>query len=497
MSSEQSTAFVQGWDFVQTLGEGAYGEVKLAVNREADEAVAVKIIDLKKNGVNLESVRKEVIIHRMMTHENIIKFYGTRKESDKQYIFLQYASGGELFDRIEPDIGMPQSRAQFYFRQLLAGVEYLHNAGITHRDLKPENLLLDDADNLRISDFGLATVFRHKGHERKLDRCCGTVPYVAPEVLYKGRPYEAQPADLWSCGIILVTMLAGELPWDIPTASCREYNDWKDCKITQSPWTKIDNLALSLLRRLLIETVSRRAVIAWIKENQWYLKTFTAVKGLTSVVDSPFGANVFKRVCSGTDMSPPTTRPDIGPISFSQPENRHTDMISSSAPSPAGDLRHFCFSQPAHPDHMLLSSQYPGGTPGGSQTPMQRFVRRMTRFIVKTDADTTTRELKSVAEKLGYAWKKNSPGLITMTMVDRRKMNLIFKVSLIEMSANILLDFRLSKGDGIEFKRQFLKIKERLSPIISKMATISATSSSASSVATATKTAVKVNKSPE
>lgn len=105
--------------------------------------------------------------------------------------------------------------AQRYFKQILSGVEYLHGRGIAHRDLKPENILLDDNDNIKISDFGFATIFRYvrlisqiefnnwswhwfpnrlRGNERLLDKKCGTFAYVAPEVLY--RPYFAQPADM-------------------------------------------------------------------------------------------------------------------------------------------------------------------------------------------------------------------------------------------------------------------------------------------------------------
>jgi len=64
------------------------------------------------------------------------------------------------------------------------------------------------ADVLKISDFGLATVFRHEGRERQLDTCCGTVPYLAPEVIQK-KPYKAEPIDIWSIGIVLVALLAG------------------------------------------------------------------------------------------------------------------------------------------------------------------------------------------------------------------------------------------------------------------------------------------------
>ena len=64
------------------------------------------------------------------------------------------------------------------------------------------------SDHLKISDFGLSTVFRHLGKERKLSRKCGTPPYIAPEV-FAGLEYHAEPADVWSCGIVLVALLAG------------------------------------------------------------------------------------------------------------------------------------------------------------------------------------------------------------------------------------------------------------------------------------------------
>ena len=87
--------------------------------------------------------------------------------------------------------------------------QYLHDRGIAHRDIKPENLLLSEpGDVLKISDFGMATVFRHKGKERMLERRCGTMPYVAPEVLTKPS-YAAPPADIWCCGMVLLAMLTG------------------------------------------------------------------------------------------------------------------------------------------------------------------------------------------------------------------------------------------------------------------------------------------------
>ncbi|XP_033106213.1 serine/threonine-protein kinase Chk1-like [Anneissia japonica] len=462
------TPFVDGWDFVQTLGEGAYGEVKLALNRSTQEAVAVKVINLTKSKGAADNVRKEVCIHRMLTNPRVIQFYGQRKETNVQYLFLEYASGGELFDRIEPDVGMPPKQAQNYFIQLITGVEYLHKKGVTHRDLKPENLLLDENDNLKISDFGLATVFRHQGKERLLGKCCGTPPYVAPEVLKK-KEYHAEPSDLWSCGVILVAMLAGELPWDEPSYDCKEFCNWLDKRVELTPWRKIDTMSLALLKKMLSEAPSNRCTLAQIKKDRWYCKTFKS-KGISRLPSSsPPGS--FKRVCSGTDLSPTSgiNRDDTpGKYSSSQPVTCAGTGSNGIDSSSVDDLLYgVSFSQPVHLDDMLLSSQLPS-TPGNSQTPFQKLVKRMTRFFTKYTKEETMQSLLEVLEKLGYRGKQTCPVQVTITTEDKRRNPLIFKATLIDMDRKVLVDFRLSKGDGLEFKRKFVKIKHKLSSIIMK-----------------------------
>lgn len=94
------SAFVEGWSISQTLGEGAYGEVKLLVNRVTGHAVAMKVIDCKKHKEAQELAHKEAVVHAMVNHPHIIKFFGQRRDKDTIYIFLEYAAGGELFDKI-------------------------------------------------------------------------------------------------------------------------------------------------------------------------------------------------------------------------------------------------------------------------------------------------------------------------------------------------------------------------------------------------------------
>ncbi|XP_063880424.1 serine/threonine-protein kinase grp-like isoform X6 [Scylla paramamosain] len=392
------TEFVQGWNVAQTLGEGAFGEVKLLINQETGEAVAMKIVDLAKHPDAIDAVRKEMCLHRMLKNPHIIKFYGSRRENSTQYMFLEYAAGGELFDRIEPDIGMPPHQAQTYFRELIAGVEYLHSRGVSHRDLKPENLLLDENDRLKITDFGMATLFRHQGKERNLDRQCGTKPYMAPEVLL--RPYSAEPADIWSCGIVLVALLAGELMQNATPESMTPSHKRICSEVEQA------NSAFS------VDDMSTR----------W-----------TCSQPEPPSAPVLNALLDGGNLEP-------GVVSF---------------------------SQPAKPEQLLLSSQMTQGTQA-SQTPLQRLVKRMTRMLVKTSLEDTVTHLEAVFNKLNYSHRCHTANVITVTTVDRRGAQLVLKASILDMAQYILLDFRLSKGCGLDFKRHFLRIKEGLSHIIVK-----------------------------
>ncbi|PNF28415.1 hypothetical protein B7P43_G16336 [Cryptotermes secundus] len=211
----------------------------------------MKAIDLGKHSGAQSSVHKEVFIHRMLNRPNIVRFYGHRQEGPLEYIFLEFVSGGDLFDRIaEPDRGITNPAGQRYFNEILSGVEYLHSRGIVHRDLKPENILLDEHDNLNICDFGLATIFRGKGMERTLTECCGTFAYMAPEVLMP--PYHGEPADIWSCGIILVFLLTGGLPWKVASMECNEYVASKDGKAGHlESFVELDHLAMDLIQKIL------------------------------------------------------------------------------------------------------------------------------------------------------------------------------------------------------------------------------------------------------
>uniref|UniRef100_A0A8C7Y8D9 non-specific serine/threonine protein kinase n=1 Tax=Oryzias sinensis TaxID=183150 RepID=A0A8C7Y8D9_9TELE len=313
--------------------------------------------------------------------------------------------------------------------------EYLHKLGITHRDIKPENILLDDKDNLKLTDFGLATMFRFKGRERRLNRLCGTLPYVAPELLGQSE-YHAQPADIWACGIVLTAMLAGELPWDQPTESCQEYADWLQRKTYLPPWKKIQPAPLSLLSKLLQPNPNTRITGEELKKDRWFTQGKRQHLSHTDLLQR-FDPSLDDR------MQLSSSQPDFAAggweamLVFGQSEGQVS------------------FSQPTKPEHMLLGSQLLA-TPGASQSPWQKLVRRMTRFFTTVDADATLSALKDTCDALALGFKLTCRQ-VTLNTLDKRNNPLVFKVLLLHLNQKVLLDFRLSKV-GLSFVLTFLHL---------------------------------------
>ena len=356
----------------------------------------------------------------------------------------------------------------------------------------------------------------------------------------------------------------GELPWDKPVLDCADFVAFiKAPSCSRTPWCKIDNTALSLIRNVLRFEPTQRFTIAQIKASTWFVRTHKEPAYESSLVTNSRliqrggfddDVDVQQQQQQWAFLSQPsycylnneqrasaaaTTATNMARMALAaelevtdSQQNCECSSVSvngvvnaaAAANSSSSDLmsvhnsfdtttteastttsaaaatkiktHHFeSFSQPISTDNMILNSQlnltqgpgnsqYSSSQYGSSQSPFLRLVKRMTRMFVHASAETCCDELAALFTKFMYDYKvtitNERQRQLTVITSDKRQTLLSFKVNVIEMvmpSAataepakhnEVLVDFRLSKGDGLEFKKIFMKIKASLAHIACK-----------------------------
>jgi len=247
----------------KSIGEGTFGKVKLGTHILTGEKVAVKILEKSRiiEVADVERVAREIHILKMLRHPHIIQLYEIIETSRQLYLLMEYASGGELFDYIVKHQRVQEVEACKFFRQIITAVEKIHDMRVAHRDLKPENLLLDDNQNIKIVDFGLSNTYTGR-----LRTACGSPCYAAPEMI-AGHEYVPLLSDIWSCGVILFTLVCGYLPFEDPSTP-KLYD-----KILRGDYTAPDHIGpmvADLIRAMLTTDPTKRLRISGIRAHPWY-----------------------------------------------------------------------------------------------------------------------------------------------------------------------------------------------------------------------------------
>lgn len=270
---------------IQKVGSGATCIVKLARSRDNGEIVAVKILTKKEETANKHHIA-EVSNLSKISHPNVVglvdsgrgqirKPNNTYKEVN--YIVLEYACNGELFDYIYfPKKPFSEDIARYLFKSLLDGLESCHNAGVAHRDLKTENLMMDENWNLKIADFGYATsISGHKG-TGLLDSYLGTISYVCPEILTH-MPYMGTCSDIFSCGVILFVLVTGKMPFGKATIHDVYYKNFATCEydkywdIMTKRLVPVSEEFKGLINLLLAFDPTQRPSINEIRNHEWMI----------------------------------------------------------------------------------------------------------------------------------------------------------------------------------------------------------------------------------
>ncbi|EGG01840.1 uncharacterized protein MELLADRAFT_38940 [Melampsora larici-populina 98AG31] len=209
------------------LGRGSFGAVRLAVDAQTGLEYAVKEFSKKRlkrkfgnvlggggnegNEDALHLIRNEVAIMKKVQHSNIVKLYEVLdvEGEDSLYMVMEFCRGGRIETGIED-----HELIRRYFRQLIIGIDYLHQNEIIHHDIKPDNILLSsDRKQIKIVDFGISALFEssHQSQPQQ-PRLIGSPAFLSPELL-TGKSSGGTESDIWAMGVTLYCMVEGKLPF--------------------------------------------------------------------------------------------------------------------------------------------------------------------------------------------------------------------------------------------------------------------------------------------
>jgi len=198
--------FEMSWNSPKVIGTGMSGPVRLAAGKEDGRKYAVKSFKKKLlNPATRAELKSEVEIYLSLDHPHIARLEQVYETAEEIHLVMEYMAGGELYERLTELKAYTEEASAHTAHQMLLAVAYLHSRSICHRDLKLENFLYEggSSDHLKLIDFGFAKIC---AGSTTLSDTCGSVHYVAPEVLKKS--YTSQ-ADMWSLGVISHMLLTG------------------------------------------------------------------------------------------------------------------------------------------------------------------------------------------------------------------------------------------------------------------------------------------------
>lgn len=250
------------------LGEGGFArcfQMKDDTGRTfAAKTVAKASIKNEKTKTKLLS---EIKIHKSMSHPNIVEFIDCFEDDVNVYILLEICPNQSLMDLLKTRKLLTEAEARFFMVQIIGAVKYLHRRKVVHRDLKLGNIFFDPYMNLKIGDFGLATII-NSAHPRRYT-ICGTPNYIAPEVLGGKEVGHGFEVDIWAIGIMLYALLFGKPPFqakDVQVIYERiKTNDYK-----YPPDSTVSLEARQLINDMLSTDPSERPSLDEILNYDWF-----------------------------------------------------------------------------------------------------------------------------------------------------------------------------------------------------------------------------------
>ncbi|KAL1871729.1 hypothetical protein VTK73DRAFT_1869 [Phialemonium thermophilum] len=267
----------------EVVGRGAFGIVRIS-HKKLENGVGEKLYAVKEFRRRPDETEKryskrltaEFCISSSLRHPNVIHTLDLLKDSKGDYCeVMEFCAGGDLYTLVLAAGKLEVQEADCFFKQMMRGVEYMHEMGVAHRDLKPENLLLTTYGGLKITDFGNGECFRMawENDAHMVSGLCGSAPYIAPEE-YIDKEFDARAVDVWACGVIYMAMRTGRHLWRVAKKDEDEfYARYLEGRRDEEGYGPIESLHRARCRNVIYSILdpnpSRRITASQVLKSEW------------------------------------------------------------------------------------------------------------------------------------------------------------------------------------------------------------------------------------
>ncbi|KAJ5466713.1 Serine/threonine-protein kinase hal4 [Penicillium diatomitis] len=268
----------------EVVGRGAFGIVRISHKVDPTDSKCEQLYAVKEFRRRPQETAKryqkrltsEFCISSSLRHPNVIHTLDLLQDAKGDYCeVMEYCAGGDLYTLILAAGKLEVAEADCFFKQLMRGVEYMHEMGVAHRDLKPENLLLTTHGALKITDFGNGECFRMAWEKEAhmTAGLCGSAPYIAPEE-YIEKEFDPRAVDLWATGVIYMAMRTGRHLWRVANRDEDEfYQRYLEGRKHEDGYAPIETLHRARCRNVIYSILdpnpSRRINASQVLKSEW------------------------------------------------------------------------------------------------------------------------------------------------------------------------------------------------------------------------------------
>nr|XP_048708658.1 ribosomal protein S6 kinase alpha-5 isoform X4 [Caretta caretta] len=256
---------IENFELLKVLGTGAYGKVFLVrkiSGHDNGKLYAMKVLKkatIIQKAKTTEHTRTErQVLEHIRQSPFLVTLHYAFQTDTKLHLILDYINGGELFTHLSQRERFTENEVQIYIGEIVLALEHLHKLGIIYRDIKLENILLDSNGHVVLTDFGLSKEFLTDENERAYS-FCGTIEYMAPDIVRGGDTGHDKAVDWWSLGVLMYELLTGASPFTVDGEKNSQAEISRRILKSEPPYPQeMSALAKDVIQRLLVKDPKKR-----------------------------------------------------------------------------------------------------------------------------------------------------------------------------------------------------------------------------------------------